>query len=165
MKSYLDLKQNDKINLIKGQGKKLNLFVSNELQETIKTAENVEEINLFTTEELFDIQSQITNSNFLTPFERMFWGINISENLNDLYVSPPTSVSIWVDYDYVSYTHWKNNTDYTVTLYVVHTKEDLLDLINWFIKSLNKSISFVDFYDNDTIATYVENNILEQLEG
>ena len=165
MKSYLDLKQNDKINLIKRQEKKLNLFVSNELQETIKASKNIEETNLFTTEELFNIQSQITNSNFLTPFERMFWGINISENLNDLYVSPPTSVSIWVDYDYVSYTHWKNNTDYTVTLYVVHTKEDLLDLINWFIKSLNKSISFVDFYDNDTIATYVENNILEQLEG
>ena len=148
----------------KEQGKKLNLFVSKELQEIIREFKANENVNLFTANEFSNIYLQILNFNFLQAFEKLYWGIHISDDAKELYSSPPTSVAIWVDYNYTPHSDWKVKLNDIENLYVVHTKEELLEVLNWFIETFKDSSLFVELYDNDIIASYVEQIAIEQLE-
>lgn len=146
------------------QGKKLNLFASTELQEIIRELKASKNVNLFTADEFSNVYLQILGSEFLKPFEKLFWGIHISANVKELYSSPPTSVAIWVDYDYTPHSDWKVNSNDIENLYVVHTKEELLEIVGWFIETLNESPVFAELYDNDVVASYIEQIAIEQLE-
>lgn len=148
----------------KEQGKKLNLFVSKELQEIIRELKASENVNIFTTDEFSNIYLQILNFNFLQTFKKLYWGIHISDDAKELYSSPPTSVVIWVDYNYTPHSDWKVSLNDIENLYVVHTKEELLEVLEWFIKTFKDSSLFAELYDNDIITSYVEQIAIEQLE-
>lgn len=137
----------------------LSLFVSEDFQEIIKKLEKSKEVTLYTTKELFDIRLEISNLNILTSFKKLFWGIHISDNVYDLYTSPPTSVAIWFDYNNTPHSEWKVNSNDIENFYVVHTEEELIEMINWFIETLNESELFVKYYDNDKVSTWIQQQI------
>ncbi len=142
----------------------LNLIISEENQEILRELKASKKVNVFTPKEFSFIYAPLTEKNYIEVFEKLFWGININEDLEKLYYSPPTSVCIWIDYNYTPCYQWTRNPNDFINLYIVHTKEEFLELMDWFIETLNKSHLFFESYDNDEIISFIENVINKQSE-
>ena len=147
-----------KLQQIKQQkNQKLNLFISEENQQIIRELKASKKVNLFMPTEFSFLYSPLTEKKYVDAFKKLFWGISINEDLEKLYCLPPTTISVWIDYDYTPHSQWAYDSNDFVNLYVIHSKEELLELIDWLIETQNKSHSFFESYDNDEIVYFIEN--------
>ena len=151
---------------IKKHKGKLNIFVAQEIQENLKEVKACKQVNIFTPEEFTTIYQTILNGKFCDyckSIEKLYRGIHISTEISQLRKCPPTTISIWIDKKYIPYDEWDNHINLP-NFYVVHSMEELIEMIEYLINTCNKSHEFTEQYDNNVVANWVEHIQSKQLE-